>query len=158
MNAQTLLFTFLFLHLIGLVLLAGATFIDLIVYRQFWKAYGRGNGKGVTIVQTLSKLAVLMPIGGITLIATGVGMMAVTHGAFDQFLWFRVKMIIVLLLILNIVLLGKKNATRLTRAINQNEQLSPRKLASLRRNISTYQYVQVVFLLLIMFLSVFKFS
>lgn len=158
MSPQIMLHTFLFLHLIGLIMIAGGTLIDFIIYKQFWKQYAFNKEKGITIMQSISKLTVLTAIGGLLLIVSGVSMMVVTKGVFDQFTWFKIKMIVLLLLILNIVLVGRRNLVKLRKTVNATDQYAESKLAHLKRNISGFQYAQILFLLLIILLSVFKFN
>lgn len=156
MSPQTLLHTFLYLHLIGLIMIAGNTLYDFFIYKQFWKQYAIDKGKGIAIVQAISKLTILTAIGGLTLILSGIAMMIVTKGVFDQFLWFRIKMVVLLFLILNIVVVGRRNLVKLRKALNGVEQEI--RIEKLKRNITGFQYAQIIFLLLIIFLSVFKFN
>lgn len=150
--------SFLFLHLVGLVIVAGSTFIDYFFYRRFWKQYILDRGKGVVIMQTIGSMPVFTAIGGVLLILSGVGMMILTRGVFDQFTWFRIKMIILVLLILNIALIGRRNLKILRSAVVGTGETSPEGLLILKRNISGFQLVQMGFLVLIILLSVFKFN
>ena len=110
-------------------------------------------------MQTISKLPAFMAIGGFVLILSGVGMMAVTHGIFDTFLWFRIKMVILVFLILNIVLIGRRGRTKLRKAIiKANREGVGENIKSLKSTVTNFQYAQLVFLLLIVLLSVFKFN
>lgn len=155
---QTTLHTLLFLHLTGLVLIAGTTVIERITYSLFWKQYAADKPKGIAVLQTIARFTRLTAIGGILLILSGVGMMIVTKGVFDQFTWFRVKMVIVLLLILNIVLVGRRNLLKLRQAVIKNTATEISNWQQLKRNVSGFQYAQLAFLILIVFLSVFKFT
>lgn len=159
MSSQTMLHLFLFLHLIGLIMIAGTTLIDFVIFRQFWRQYIVDKEKGAMIMQTISRLPTFMAIGGIVLILSGVGMMAVTRGIFDTFLWFRIKMVILVFLILNIVLIGRRGRTKLRKAlVHVNHQDAGQSLESLKRTVSGFQYAQLCFLFLIVLLSVFKFN
>jgi uncharacterized membrane protein len=155
---QTTLHLLLFLHLTGLVLIAGTTIIERITYNLFWKQYAADRSKGVIVLQTIARFTRLTTIGGILLILSGVGMMIVTKGVFDQFTWFRIKMVIVLLLILNIVLVGRRNLVKLRKAVMKSNSAEPDNWSRVKRNVSGFQLVQLGFLLLIVFLSVFKFT
>ena len=159
MSSLTTLHLFLFLHLTGLIMIAGTTLIDLVIFKQFWRQYIIDREKGIMIMQTISKLPTFMAIGGIVLILSGVGMMAVTHGIFDTFLWFRIKMIILVLLVLNIVLIGRRGRTKLRKAIMiTNQGAIGENIESLKRTVSGFQYAQLIFLFLIVLLSVFRFN
>lgn len=150
--------SFLFLHLVGLVVVAGSTFIDYFFYRSFWKQFVLDRGKGIVILQTIGAMPVFTAIGGVLLILSGVGMMILTRGVFDQFTWFRIKMIILILLILNIALIGRRNLKILRSAVIGTGESNPEGLLILKRNISGFQIAQMGFLVLIILLSVFKFN
>ncbi len=158
METQTILKTFLFLHLLGLIMIAGSTLINFLNYKQFWKQYAIDREKGIIIMQIISRLTVLTAIGGVVLILSGIGMMAATRGVFDQFTWFKIKMVILLLLILNVVLVGRRNFARLQKTVKAAGEQSTGVMAYLKRNISRFQYAQITFLLLIILLSIFKFT
>ena len=159
MSSQTILHLFLFLHLIGLIMIAGTTLIDFVIFRQFWRQYVIDREKGIMIMQTISRLPAFMAIGGIVLILSGVGMMAVTHGIFDTFLWFRIKMVVLVFLILNIVLIGRRGRTKLRKTvITNNQEGVGENIEGLKRTVSRFQYAQLFFLFLIVLLSVFKFN
>lgn len=155
---QNTLHLLLFLHLTGLVLIAGTTIIECITYNLFWKQYAADRAKGIVVLQTISRFTRLAAIGGILLILSGVGMMIVTKGVFDQFTWFRIKMVIVLLLILNIVLAGRRNFVKLRKTVMEIDSAEPDNWGRLKRNVSGFQIAQLGFLLLILILSVFKFT
>ena len=104
MTTPTIFQGFLLLHLIGVILFAGMTTADYVAFRQFWKQYGNDRTKAATLLQAMAGFPVLMRIGIIVIILSGVGMMALTHGVFGEQTWFRIKFGLVLLLILNYLL------------------------------------------------------
>ena len=98
MNIINSLQTGLLLHLIGLTLLVGATLSSYIVQRQFRKEY-KDQQKGLALMQSSKKLRHLAAIGLGLQVVSGVMMLAATGGGYGQQLWFKIKMVLVLLII-----------------------------------------------------------
>ena len=90
----TLLQICLVLHITGITILAGTTLVDYIISKQFWNCLQVDNSRAVVINSTTLSLGRVTAIGGIMTILSGIGMVAVLHGAVDSQLWFRIKMIL----------------------------------------------------------------
>jgi uncharacterized membrane protein len=149
---------FLLFHLIGVILFAGTTMTDYVTLRQFWKQYGQDRTKAVAILQAMAGFPVLMRIGIIAIILSGVGMMGLTHGVFGEQTWFRIKFGLVLLLILNYLLTGRRQALKLKEDVQENAAGMTAQLAKRRRNLSLFQYAQLLLFFVIILLSVFRFN
>ncbi|WP_431198896.1 hypothetical protein ACQ86K_23360 [Mucilaginibacter sp. P19] len=109
MNTSLFLPALLILHLTGLTIMAGTTIVDFTVFKTFWKHFDDNTEKSKGILAGTSKSSTLIGIGAALLVITGIGMMALTHGVFGEQLWFRIKIGIVLVLMLNgIFLEGSK--------------------------------------------------
>lgn len=160
MNSYFLLKTGLFLHIIGLVMIAGATLISYISYRYFWKQYGQDKQKAFTVMSAMSRFSSLAGIGLGLMILSGVLMMYATHGVFHSQLWFRVKMFIVLLIVLNSIALARLQGRKLGKLLQAQrsggEELQ--KLQAVRGRINVFHISQLCLLLLIFFLSAFRFN
>jgi hypothetical protein len=103
----TLLQVCLVLHITGIVLLGGTTLTNYIISRQFWNCIETDKNKAIVINSTTITFGRIMGIGGVLTILTGIGMVAILHGAVDAQLWFRIKMVLVLLIILNASLFAR---------------------------------------------------
>jgi uncharacterized membrane protein SirB2 len=113
MYTQTLRQLLLVMHLSGLTLMAGTTVTSFVTFRAFKNSLTL-EGKGSTgLFKLLLNLAPVKPIGGILLILSGIGLMAVTHGVFMHMLWFQLKLVLILLLPLNEILIEKKQLKKL---------------------------------------------
>jgi uncharacterized membrane protein len=99
MNNQTLLHAGLVLHIIGISTLAGVTLASYITSRQFRMHYGMDKKKGFAILQATSKFSIVTGIGLLLLVVSGMLMFSATGGLMGKQIWFRVKMIFVLLII-----------------------------------------------------------
>lgn len=148
----------LMLHLLALILMAGTTFIDFMNYRMFWKLFNHQRKQADGILSVSAKFPRLMGIGAGFLIITGVGMIALTHGVWAQQLWFRIKMIFVLLLILNSIFYGNRMSAKLRTIVGRDAPDLAQQLLSLKGKLQTFHLLQFGFLLMIIFLSAYKFN
>jgi len=158
MSTQTMLQTMLTMHLMGFVMVAGTTVADFIAFRQFWNQYELDAVKGRAVFQAISKFPILFRIGIILIILSGVGMMAITHGVFGEQLWFRIKFALVIMVILNGLITGRRQSRRLGRILNAELPDNFVKFARVKGNLKMFHYVQLTLLFIILFLSVFKFN
>jgi len=158
MSTQTMLQTMLTMHLMGFVMVAGTTVADFIAFRQFWNQYELDAVKGRAVFQAISKFPILFRIGIILIILSGVGMMAITHGVFGEQLWFRIKFALVIMVILNGLITGRRQSRRLSRILNAELPDNFVKFARVKGNLKMFHYVQLTLLFIILFLSVFKFN
>ena len=89
-------------------------------------------------------------------IISGIVMVIIMHGAFISQIWFRIKMILVLLIILNASFFArtqnKKLDKLLTAANNATNQLN-----AIKSKMNLYYAIQFIFLMTIFVLSVFRF-
>ena len=144
-------------HLTGLILFAGTSLADQSALRQFWKQYDLDKTKAVAVLQARAKFPFLMGIGFGLIILSGVGMMAITHGAFGEQLWFRIKFgLVILILITGII--ERKQQDKLAKTVTNTEPGFSDDMKLIKRNLQILQYAQLLLLFLIILLSVFKFN
>src|SRR5882724_6056166 len=155
MNIQTLYSTALAGHITGLTIMAGTTFSGYIVSRQFWKQLQTDKAKGIAINTAVAKLPILFGIGFLLLVVSGVTMMAITHGAFGEQLWFRVKFGLILFIVINGLVFGRRQGIQLRRYLSEGADDEQKRL-TLKRNFNLFYLLQLAAFLLIYVLSVFK--
>ncbi|NML21863.1 DUF2269 family protein [Pseudoflavitalea sp. G-6-1-2] len=143
-------------HIVGLTLVAGTTLIAFIANRRFWKLYPDNGQQALGIVALTKKFSVVIGIGMVLLISSGVTLMVQTHGVYAEQLWFRVKMILVLLTIVNAVV-GRSLEKRVNIALaeTQGSALSARAL-TLKSRVQVFFVVQLVLFFFIFALGVLK--
>ncbi|QHV93947.1 hypothetical protein [Spirosoma endbachense] len=156
MASQMVYYGFLVLHLTGFVLFAGTTIVDFVAYRQFWKLFGKDKSQAIVISQVLAKFPVLMGIGIILLILSGVGMMAMTNGVFGEQLWFRLKFGLVIILIANGLLVGRREGVMLRRILAESNIELTEAIKKRKRNLTLFYPIQFTLFFTILLLSVFK--
>jgi hypothetical protein len=152
--------TALVAHIIGITIMAGTTFIDFITFRQFWKIYPEDKIRSASLEEYLFKLQRFFGIGMLIIIISGVSMMAYLHQVWGAQLWFRVKIGILVLIIINGLALRRRQGSKLKSlmASDLSGHDLKLKISPLKRNIALTQLLQMLFFILIYFLSVFKFS
>lgn len=149
---------FLILHLTGFVLFAGTVVADFVAFRQFWKQYQLGKTSAIPALYAISKFPLLMVAGLVLLILSGVGMMALTHGAFGEQIWFRIKFCLIIITILNGVLFGRRQLMRLRKDLSSNDQNAPGSIEKIKTNLRLFHFLQLALIFSILVLSIFKFD
>jgi Predicted integral membrane protein (DUF2269) len=160
MNLQTLYHLSLVIHIIGLTTMAGATLVDYVAFKQFWKQYSIDKEKGMTVLEALSKLPMLMGIGIILLILSGVAMMGITHGVFGEQIWFRIKFALVIIIIINGIVVGRRQGLKLRKLVadNSSGRNLHDELLRVKGNMRLFHLSQILLFIVVFTLSVFKYN
>jgi len=142
----------LLIHITGICIAAGTTFISFLISRRFWQAYGTNRVKALTLIELSSRFPRITGLGIGLLILSGMYFKFLTKGAFGEQLWFRIKMVLVILVIItNIIIniLEKRVKGMVTAEVDAG---------SIRRKITNYYLLQLFLFLVIFVLGVFKFN
>jgi len=153
MNTMILLNIFLIAHLSGLALMAGTTVADTVTFNTFSKSFRKDGMPSLTLLALMDKFSALLGIGAALLIISGTGMMIITHGAFAHQIWFKVKLVLILTLILNGFLVGARQKSKLTKNLDAKERAE-----NAIGKIKLFFLVQMGIFLTIILLSIFKFN
>lgn len=152
--------TSLWFHITGISLMAGVTVVDFIFTKRFWTLYAKNPQQGILVKQMTNRLPLLVMTGIVLILLSGVGMMAATNGVFDTMLWFRIKIILVLFVILNSIINGRRLGGQLNRllasGISQSADEQP--LNRIRKGLNLFHISQMILFFIIFFLSTFKFN
>nr|WP_294944569.1 hypothetical protein [uncultured Mucilaginibacter sp.] len=145
------------LHLTALVLMAGTTLVDYLAYSSLWRSLEQKE-RPTVLLGMMAKLPRVAGIGAALLILSGIGMMALTHGVFGEQLWFRIKFGLVILVILNSLLVGRRQGVKLQRMLNTDTPSIAEEMSRIRRVMARFHFSQLLLFVFIIFLSVFKFN
>lgn len=140
-------------HVIGLVLFAGPTIVAFFMSGAFWKSVGSDLQRAKLIHGLSSKFGRLTGIGILLLIVSGVGIVASTHGVVAEALWFKVKITLVILAIVNGAVFGGMLIKKLNKLLDQDEVSS---ILMLRTRFQVFYSVQLLLLAGIISLGVLK--
>jgi hypothetical protein len=154
---NTLLNTGLVLHISGISLMVGMTIANFVTYRQLWKLLAQGKNKVSFLTATGALFFKLQILGGVLIILGGILMMIAFHGLIMHQIWFKVKLLLLLLLIVNAALNARPAGIQLRRFIAA-EQADPGDLTKARRLFDRFHIFQFLIFLGIFVLSVFRFN
>jgi len=160
MTYQTWLYGALVFHIIGLAMLAGSTLLDFIITSRFWRKYAVNKGEALIMREVAQVFPVVARSGIALMVLSGIAMMAVTHNVFGSQLWMRIKIGLVVLVILNILLIGRRTGKRLYMLLQEERNGLNRSdaLNSVKNTMQWFHYSQLLLFVIIFTLSVFKFS
>lgn len=91
----------LVIHIVGITIMAGSIFLGFFTFRVFRAAFLANDGRQFTMAGYLNSLQKFLRIGMLVMLASGVAMMIELHQVWGVRLWFRVKMTVLLLIIVN---------------------------------------------------------
>jgi hypothetical protein len=157
MNALTLLNSLLVLHVVGFTTMAGTVLADFTINRRLNKYLTSDKVKALSILEGTDFFIRLIGIGGGLLILTGVGMVIVLKGAVTSMLWFKIKMILVLLVMVNGGAFMRKNAVNLKLLLSGNSGNDNGRILALKGRMTIFHSIQMILFLTIFILSVFRF-
>lgn len=146
-------------HIIGITIMAGTSFIDFITFRALCKVYITDPLKGIMLENYLYRLQRFLGTGMLLILISGVAMMIKFHEVWGAQLWFRIKMGILLLIIINGLALRRRAGNELKNAfLKGTVAISDRRWSSVKKNLTIIQILQLLFFIIIYILSVFKFN
>jgi hypothetical protein len=147
-------------HIIGLTTMAGATLVDFVIIKEFWKQYTHSKSKAIPIHEARSKFPLLFAIGIILLILSGVTMMGITRGAFGGQIWFKIKFTLVILIIINAFVVRRRQSSKLTKLLSEetSSENYTMDILQVRNGFNWFHLSQIAFFTIIFTLSIFKFN
>jgi hypothetical protein len=111
----------------------------------------------MAMLDTTAGFPQLIGIGALLLLTTGIGMVVLFKGVVVKMLWFRIKMILVVLVGVNGSLVPRKNAAQLRLLLAENAPGGEDRIGILKGRMSLFHAVQFILFLTIFVLSVFRF-
>ena len=138
-------------------MIAGTTFSNYFISKQFWNYVETDRQKSIIINSTTLLFGKLTGIGDAVTIISGFAMVAVLHGVIASQLWFKIKMILVLLIILNASFVARKQNKKLLQLLSANNTTT-NVFDAVKLKMNIYYAVQFLLLIIIFALSVFKFN
>jgi hypothetical protein len=146
---------YLVLHITGFTLMAGTIAADFAINRRLGKYLLTDKRKAMSMLEGGAGFPALIGLGGLLLLTTGIGMVILFKGAVARMLWFRIKMILVVLVILNGSLVLRRQGSRLKMLLAENG--ANNQILALSRTMSVFHVIELLLFLVIFFLSVFQF-
>ncbi|MBN9382099.1 MAG: hypothetical protein J0H74_15125 [Chitinophagaceae bacterium] len=155
----------LVLHLSGIVLMVGMTIAAFVLQWQLWYIIPYGKERTRPLWRVSKRVNLLQGLGGLLILAGGATMMAALHGVVMHQSWFKLKLVLLGLIILNalVVLMpaGRKLRRLLAGALPEHDEtpgstILSGDLAAIKGRMLLFYTLQLSFFLLIFILSVFQ--
>lgn len=152
-----LLNTGLVLHICGICLMVGMSIAGFTNYRQLFISLAKDKNNSSPLIATAELFSKLQMLGALLIVAGGVMMMIAFQGLIAGQLWFKVKIALLLLLILNMALIFRPARMMLRRFLDATDP-EQAILTKARRLSNLFFFVQFLIFLGTFILSVFRFN
>jgi len=137
--------------------MAGTVIADYSIQRRMNKYLLSEKLKSITMLESAAGFPLLIGIGALLLISTGVGMVFIFKGVIASMLWFRIKMILVLMVLVNGGVILRRNAIKLKDLLLTNSAGNDGAIMALKGRISFFHSMEIILFIIIFVLSIFKF-
>ena len=154
MNTLRLLQSLLVIHLTGLTLMAGTDAVSFVAFKRLSNSLDEDQTAVKFYIKKLLGLSSLLPMGGILLISSGVGLLIITH-AYGQ-LWFQLKMGAVVALISNGFLFSARQKPKITQILSMPDGQIDLQLHGPLANLRIFYAIQLTLYGLAVILAVTK--
>ncbi|WP_436486341.1 hypothetical protein [Chitinophaga sp. ARDCPP14] len=158
MKLYLILRILLALHITGLVTMAGTTIVDYITFNTFWKFADEGDNRSLGLLPLMARYGALVRTGAAMLVITGITMLILVKGAWWGQLWFKIKMALVILLVLNGMLIGNKQGTKFRQIVSDNTSGFMQQTADVRITLHRFYLIQLGIFFIIILISAVKFD
>jgi len=166
---QTLYQIALITHIAGITLMAGTTLVEYLFMKHFWKLYASDRSRAITSNENGFNFHLVVNIGIILLILSGVSMLLIFHGVFAKQIWFQIKIGLIIIIAVNGSVVGRKQDMKLNglmslEKLNFHQNHSPEQeirkeeLMKVKNRLDFFYFSQLLMFLIIYTLSVFKFN
>ncbi|HUB61906.1 MAG TPA: hypothetical protein VL978_14430 [Puia sp.] len=147
----------LVLHLTGLTMMAGAILADFSISFRLNRYLFTDKARALVLLEGSTGLAPLIGAGAILLILSGTAMTIYLKDAVTAASWFRIKMPLVALLVINGVAIARPTGLKLKNLLAQPAPAES-QISRLRNRLRLFYILQLVLFASVFILSVFKFQ
>ena len=146
------------LHITGIVIMAGTTMIDYLTFKTFWKIADTGDNRALGLIPLMARYGAFVRTGAITIILTGIALLALDKGAIWSQPWFKVKTALVIILILNGLFVGNRQGHQLRDTVLANASDFLHQTLAIRATMSRFYPIQLTLFFLIIVISMIRFD
>jgi hypothetical protein len=133
-------------------MMVGTSIAGMSAHLRFQKLLISEKEKAFMTLKATDRYPALQAAGAILVLLGGVIMMLGYRGVIMQLLWFKIKLVVIALIILNQLLFGVSLIRKL------RSESDPAALMAIMKKLTAFNGLQIVFFLLIFLLSSFRFS
>jgi uncharacterized membrane protein len=157
MDRLTFLRLDLVLHLIGIAAVGGSALSGYVLFRPFLKSDFLNTDGALAMLEAQKKLSKIMGVGIGIQIVSGILLISASGGGFGAQLWFKIKMVFVLLIFSGTIVLRRLLQARLgKRLISSKKGERGTSVKNLARSINLVQLTLLCLIVSIFILSVFR--
>jgi hypothetical protein len=146
----------LVLHLTGLTMMAGAILADFSLSLRLNKYLYTDKGRAQILLEGSAGLVPIISAGALLLILSGTAMTIYLKDAVTTMSWFRIKMPLVALLVINGAAIARPAGMRLRQLLSQ-PAATETQITRLRNRLRAFYILQLFLFMGVFILSVFKF-
>lgn len=149
----------LFIHILGITLIAGGSLGGLVLENQIWKSLPGSPERVQALSPLMPKYPIIIQAGTLLMLFSGLIMLGALGWAVAGQIWFIVKMLLVVALVLNGIWVAKPNGARLRALIPRLMQGEPvaAEIAKVKRNMTVFHITEMTMLVVVYLLAVFRF-
>lgn len=141
------------LHIIGIIIMAGTTLIDYLTFKTFWKLADHGDSRSLGLIPLMDKYGAFIRTGAVTLMVTGIGMLIVQKNDCIHQFWFKVKLVLFFLLLLNGMFFGNTQGHKFREAVTAYSPDFVQHTEQTRKNLSLFYPIQLTLFFLTISIS-----
>jgi hypothetical protein len=149
----------LVLHITGVVLLAGGVLGSYVTLKQLWKYLPGDDRQATAVFKTSQAYNIFFALGGVLILISGFMLLRAFQFTVTHQFWFEVKMALIVFLILNGRIFGGRVIRKLQGLLTAPGGVTDMlQVGTLRRRLAIFHTLQLLTLLLIFILAVYKFQ
>jgi len=137
--------------------MAGTTMIDYVTFRTFLDKAGSNYRTSPGLLPMMAQYGTFVRAGGAVLLISGAVMLMLSPGVWQQG-WFRVKIALVVLLILNGTVVGNRNGVAFRKMAVENTSDFLQRSADIGATLNRFYITQLGLFFLIILISAVKFD
>jgi hypothetical protein len=145
------------IHVAGFILGIGVMLSTTVAFKHFWALYDTNKAQGIAAFKAFGNVQKFGMIGLLLVLAGGIGMFALADSAFWDLLWFRIKMALVVLMLVNGFTFGRTSTLAL-QSFLKSESTDANRARELQSKVRMFQLLQISIFAAIILLSVFRFA
>lgn len=147
------------LHITGIALLTAGLLGSYVTLKQLWKYYPEDERQAAAVFKTSQAYNVFFGIGGALILISGFLLLRAFQFAVTKQLWFEIKMGLVIFLVLNARIFGGRVVKKLQQLLSSpNGVADVLQHGMLKRRLGIFHALQLLVLLIIFVLAVYKFQ
>lgn len=143
MKRQFIIRGLMILHVIGIVIMAGTTLIDYLTFHTFWKLAGPGDDRSLGLLPLMAQYGAFIRTGAVMLMITGVALLVLQKTNWRRQFWFKIKLGLFFLLLLNGILVGNTQGHRFRQTVTAHAADFAEYTQELRKKLNIFYSVQL---------------